>query len=240
MDESPVSAKARPRVSIIIPAYNEERTISDVLTAVQAVDASALGVERQIIVVDDGSEDATVELVRRHPGVELVRLAENRGKARAIRAAIEHATGDWILIQDADLEYDPSDHPALLGPLLRGEARVVFGSRFLKRAWPRRMRLAHFAANKLLTALANALYGVRITDEATAYKAFDAALIKSLPLRAERFDFCPEVVALLGRRGVRIHEVPIEYIARRWHEGKKIAWRDGVSAIWTLLSNRLR
>jgi glycosyltransferase involved in cell wall biosynthesis len=229
------------RLSVVVPAYNEADTISAVLTQVKAVDLSPLGLEREIVVVDDCSTDATASVLGRdHPDVVLLHHQVNHGKGRAIRTALGHASGDLVLIQDADLEYAPADHPALLQPFFSDGAQVVFGSRFLRRPYPRGMRISHFTANKLLTALANGLYGLHLTDEATCYKVFDARLLRSLPLMANRFDFCPEVTSLLALRGVPIVEVPVEYQARDPAHGKKIRWVDGVSAVRTLLQERVR
>ena len=231
--------KTYKTISVIIPAYNERRTIDKILNAVKAVDLEPLGIEREIIVVDDGSVDETAEIIRRqHPDVVLISHFINQGKGNAIRTALHRATGDIVLIQDADLEYDPSDYPALLKPIIDGEALVVFGSRFLDRSYPRRMHAANFIANKVLTSLANVLYQVHVTDEATCYKVFDGDLLRSLRLRCQEFEFCPEVIGLLGRRGIAIHEVPVRYVARTEEEGKKIGWMDGFAAVRTLLYYR--
>jgi glycosyltransferase involved in cell wall biosynthesis len=224
-------------VSIIIPAYNEAATIDAVLARVAAIDLTPLGLARELLVVDDGSSDGTAARVWGRPDVRLVRHAVNRGKGAAILTGLHEAHGDLVVIQDGDLEYDPADLPALLAPLAAGRTRVVYGTRFA-RGWPARMRTANFCANRLLTWLANRLYHVRLTDEATGYKAFDTALLRSLPLAARGFDFCPEVTALLGSSGEPIVEVPIRYRARSVSDGKKIGWRDGVQAAAVLL--RLR
>jgi dolichol-phosphate mannosyltransferase len=232
-------SKRYQSLSVIIPAYNERQTIAKLLNAVKSVDLKPLGIEREIIVVDDGSIDETAEIIRReHPDVVVISHFINQGKGSAIRTALHRAKGDIILIQDADLEYDPSDYPALLQPIIDGEALVVFGSRFLDRSYPRRMHAANFVANKILTGLANALYQVHVTDEATCYKVFDGDLLRSLRLRCQEFEFCPEVIALLGRRKIKIHEVPVRYVARTEEEGKKISWLDGVEAVRVLLYYR--
>ena len=229
------------RLSVIIPAYNEARTIDRILNAVKQVDLSALGLEREIVVVDDGSVDDTASIIKaKHPDVVVISHFINQGKGNAIRTALHRATGDIILIQDADLEYDPADYPALLAPIVDGEAKVVFGSRFLDRAYPRRMHLSNFVANRVLTVLSNVLYGMHITDEATCYKVFDGDLLRSLRLRCQEFEFCPEVIALLGRRGIPVVEVPVRYVARTNEEGKKIGWLDGVQAVRTLVGYRVK
>ena len=226
-------ARARPvRVSIIIPAYNERETIAEALRRVRAVPC-----ETEIIVVDDASTDGTREILEGEAGILLIRHTDNQGKGTAIRSALRVATGDVIVVQDADLEYAPADIPQLIEPIARGEARVVYGSRFL-RGRPR-MRPANYLCNRLLAAAANLLYGARITDEATCYKAFDGALLRSLPLTCRRFEFCPEVTARVSLRGERIVEVPVRYEARSEDAGKKIRWWDAVHAFWTLFKYRM-
>lgn len=232
-------SSTKTTLSILIPAYNEERTIGPVLEAVLGVDLSRIGVEKEIIVVDDGSLDGTGKVVRESfPQVRYIRHPVNRGKGAATRTAIAAAGGDILLVQDADLEYDPLDYPALLEPILSGKTEVVFGSRFRKKWYPKRMRPPHFLGNVFLTLLTNLLYGVWITDEATCYKVFKAEVLKSIPLEGEEFEFCPEITAKVCRLGYRIHEVPIHYSARLVSEGKKIAWTDGIQAIETLLKYR--
>ena len=228
------------KLSVILPAYNEEDTIEAALDSVMGVDLASLAqpVELEVIVVDDASTDRTAEIAAQNPRVKLIRHETNRGKGSAIRTAIEHVTGDVVLIQDADMEYFVSDYPLLLRPFLESDAQVVYGSRFLRRRRPTNMRLTNYLANRILTFLANLLFGAKITDEATCFKLFRADVLKSLPLRAERFDFCPEVTALVRLRGIAIHEVPIEYRARTRAEGKKVMWTDGFAAIRTLLAYR--
>lgn len=237
------------KLSVILPAYNEERTIRTVLDAVLGIDLSGLPerVEKEIIVVDDASTDRTAEIIASEARVKLVRHKRNRGKGAAIRTALAHATGDVVLIQDADLEYSVSDYAALLRPFLQGGVDVVYGSRFLARRTsdrlryrrPRNMRWRNLLANRVLTFLANLLYGARISDEATCFKVFRTALLKSLPLRARGFDFCPEVTALVCLSGRRIREVPIAYTARTRKEGKKVKWLDAVQAVKTLCLYRI-
>jgi glycosyltransferase involved in cell wall biosynthesis len=226
------------RISILIPVYNEFRTFPQVLARVRAAPLPP-GCSREIVVVDDGSTDETAQFLRGHAaayGVIAHRLERNRGKGAAIRAAIEIATGDVMLIQDGDLEYDPNDYARLLEPILRGETDIVYGTRFWRppagMAWKNRL------ANRILTAAANLLYGAGITDEATAYKAFRAPVLRGIRLECQRFEFCPEVTAKARRLGYRIAEVPIEYNARGIAEGKKIRARDGFEALWTLVRYR--
>lgn len=231
------------RLSILIPAYQEERTIARVLEQVLSVDTESSGFAKEIIVCDDGSTDATASEIERVAAgddrVVLVVHPANRGKGAAIRTALERASGDFALIQDADLEYDVADYPAILAAVRSG-ADVVYGSRFLTRRWPRGMRPANFVANRVLTWTANALFGLGITDEATCFKVFRTDLLRSLSLTCEGFEFCPEVTAKLGLRGVRVAEVPIEYTARNEADGKKVRWTDGVEAMWVLLAHRVR
>jgi glycosyltransferase involved in cell wall biosynthesis len=223
------------KVSIVIPVYNEFRTFHQVIERVRRAPLPA-GCDKEIIVVDDGSTDGTVQ---RHAeplaDVKHRRIAHS-GKGSAIRAGIELATGDIVLMQDGDLEYDPGDYARILDPIVRGGADIVYGSRFLGKrvAMPWRNRLA----NHILTAAANLLYGARLTDEATAYKAFRMAIFREIHLECRRFEFCPEVTAKARRRGYRIREVPVSYNARGIAEGKKIRARDGWEALWTLLRYR--
>jgi dolichol-phosphate mannosyltransferase len=231
------------RLSILIPAYHEEATIAEVLRRVASVDTAALGFDKEIIVCDDGSRDRTAAEIRTvvadHPEIKLVSHERNRGKGAAIRTALEHATGDYVLIQDADLEYEVSDYPAMLEALNNG-AEVVYGSRFLTRRFPEGMHPANYVANRALTLTANLLYGHHITDEATCFKVFRTPLLRSLELECERFEFCPEVTAKLGKRRVRIVEVPVGYRARDVKDGKKVRWTDGVEAMWVLVKHKVR
>ncbi|HEU5059860.1 MAG TPA: glycosyltransferase family 2 protein [Kofleriaceae bacterium] len=233
----------RRLLSILIPAYQEERTIGEVLRLVSAIDTESSGFDKEILVCDDGSSDATVAVVEERmaadPRVRLVRHDKNRGKGAAIRTALAEARGDYALIQDADLEYEVSDYPALLAAVNAG-ADVVYGSRFLTADRPEGMRLPNYLANRILTTSANWLYGLSITDEATCFKVFRTDLLRDLDLRCEGFEFCPEVTAKLGKRKVAIAEVPIHYRARNIAEGKKVRWTDGAIALWVLVSHRLR
>ncbi|HTE50781.1 MAG TPA: glycosyltransferase family 2 protein [Kofleriaceae bacterium] len=230
-------------LSILIPAYQEERTIGEVLRQVAAVDTESVGFDKEILVCDDGSSDRTVDVVRERMAeddrIRLVLHQRNRGKGAAIRTALVEARGEFALIQDADLEYEVSDYPALLAEVAAG-AEVVYGSRFSNGSRPSGMHTANYVANRILTRAANLLYGLSITDEATCFKVFRTELLRSLDLRCEGFEFCPEVTAKLGKRGVTIAEVPIHYRARNVAEGKKVRWTDGVEAMWVLLAERVR
>lgn len=229
------------KISILIPVYNEFRTLPQVLERVRRAPLPP-GCEREIIVVDDGSTDGTAALLAAAavPGGAVVAHAapRNRGKGAALRAGLALATGAVIVVQDGDLEYDPADYPALVAPILAGRADVVYGSRFLAGP-PAGMARANRLANRILTAAANVLFAARLTDEATAYKAFRAPVLRRLDLRANRFGFCPEVTAKLRRLGYAIHEAPIRYFPRGIAEGKKIRSRDGFAALAILLACRL-
>lgn len=230
-------------LSILIPAYGEERTIAEVLRRISKIDTETLGFEKEIIVCDDGSTDGTVaeieKMMAEDERIKLVQHPANRGKGAAIRTALEVAEGDYCLIQDADLEYEVSDYPALLEAISAG-AEVVYGSRFLERRWPEGMKFPNFVANRMLAHTANLLYGMHITDEATCFKVFETELLRSLDLECEGFEFCAEVTAKLGKRKVPIQEVPIQYTARAIEEGKKVQWTDGFEAIWVLLRHKAR
>ena len=230
-------------LSILIPAYQEERTIGEVLRLVGEVDTESRGWDKEILVCDDGSTDGTVamvtEAIARDGRVRLVRHEKNQGKSAAIRTALAGARGEYCLIQDADLEYEVSDYPALLDQVNAG-ADVVYGSRFLAADRPEGMRLPNYLANRILTTTANLLYGLSITDEATCFKVFRTDLLRGLDLECSGFEFCPEVTAKLGKRQVKIAEVPIHYRARNFAEGKKVRWTDGVEAMWVLVKHRLR
>jgi dolichol-phosphate mannosyltransferase len=234
-----VQAAARPiKISVIIPVYNEFRTFHKVLERVRRAPLP-VGCSMEMVVVDDASTDGTAQVLAEQVRAGIVvghYLPENRGKGAAIRTGISIASGDIVIIQDGDLEYDPSDYLRILEPIVRGQADVVYGSRFLGR--PTGMALRNRTANWILTAAANLLYSAGISDEATAYKAFRMTALARLHLECRRFEFCPEVTAKLCRLGYRIHEVPIGYNARGIADGKKIRARDGFQALWTLIKYR--
>jgi glycosyltransferase involved in cell wall biosynthesis len=226
------------RISFLIPAYDEAATIGEVLERVDA-----LGLDRQIIVVDDGSSDATADIVARyaaeHPGVTLVRQP-NRGKGAAIRRAIQEIDGDIAVIQDADMEYDPAEVPRLIEPIQRGVADVVYGSR-LSGGQPQRAYLFwHLMGNRFLSLLTGVLYNTTLSDMETGYKAFRAEALRSLELREDSFGIEPEITGRVCRAGLRIYEMPVSYYGRTYAEGKNITWRDGFRAIWVLLRVRVR
>ncbi len=224
------------KLTVVIPAYNERATIEEILRRVEAVSLAD-----EIIVVDDGSTDGTSELLKEiapaHPLVRLVPHEHNLGKGAAVRTGMQAATCDVILIQDADLEYDPREYANLLAPIEEDRADVVFGSRFL--GAPRRPTMFwHMVANKLLTLMTNVLYNSILSDMETGYKVFRREIIQAIPLKARRFDFEPEITAKLLKRRARIFEVPISFNPREYHEGKKIGLMDAFEATWALLRYR--
>jgi glycosyltransferase involved in cell wall biosynthesis len=231
------------KVSIIIPVYNESPTFREVLDRVIAAPLPA-GCSKEVLVIDDGSTDGTAQIINEFKRAGLIlsyRSRTNTGKATALRIGISLASGDAVLIQDGDLEYDPNDFGRILSPLIKGEADVVYGSRFhSKPFWrgPQGMRLRNLVANRFLTMTTNVLFGARISDMATAYKCFRTTILRRMRFDSRRFEFCPEVTAKLRRLGYGIAEVPISYYPRGIAEGKKIRARDGWVALWTLLKLR--
>lgn len=225
------------KVSIIIPVYNEFPTFPQVLARVQNAQLPP-GCTKEIVVVDDGSTDGTTRLLSTYRDQPIVvhHSVLNFGKGTALRIGLAKSTGDIILVQDGDLEYDPNDYADIVQPILDGRADVVYGSRFLGK--PAGMMKLNWIANRILTLAANILYGARITDEATAYKAFRAKILRGMKLECRRFEFCPEVTAKVRRMGYKIHEVPVSYNARGVADGKKIRASDGFEALWTLIRYR--
>jgi glycosyltransferase involved in cell wall biosynthesis len=223
------------RLSVIVAVFNERNTVAEIVRRMRSVN---LPIEREIVIVDDGSDDGTRDVLTQlqDSTVRVVKHPVNRGKGAAIRTGLGHATGDVVLVQDADLEYDPEDWPILLAPVLKGRARVVYGSRFTGER--RNMFFLHWAGNRFLSLVTNMLYNSTLSDMETCYKLFERDVLDGIQLRAERFDFEPEFTAKILRSGIRIYEVPISYAGREVDEGKKITWRDGVTALWTLVKYR--
>jgi glycosyltransferase involved in cell wall biosynthesis len=224
-------------LSVVIPCYNEVKTIEEVLGRVEAV-----GLAHEIIIVDDGSTDGSRELLLRlktenRPNVKVLFHEHNQGKGAALVTGFAAASSDVLLIQDADLEYDPREYPILLRPIEEGIARVVYGSRFL--GGPRKaMNFWHMVGNKMLTLTTNILYNAILSDMETCYKVFRAEVVRDMVIHAKRFEFEPEITAKVLKQGIRIYEVPISYNGREFDEGKKIHWTDGPIALWTLIKYR--
>jgi glycosyltransferase involved in cell wall biosynthesis len=225
------------KLTIIIPVFNEQQTVAEILHRVRAVP-----IPKEIIVVDDCSTDGTrsvLEQLADWAELRVIHKPQNAGKGAALRTGFAAATGDVVVVQDADLEYDPNDLPSLLGPILRGEADVVYGSRYLH-AVPQDPSFLHRLGNQVLTWASNLFTGLRLTDMETCYKMIPRPLLQSLDIQQNRFGFEPEVTAKLARRGARIKELPIRYESRGYNEGKKIGWRDGVNAFYCIVRYRWR
>ena len=227
------------KLSIIIPAYNERKTITYLLKRVLA--ANIYDVEKEIIVVDDCSTDGTYNLIKGdfRDKIILIQHEKNYGKGMGIRSGLKKATGDIILIQDADLEYNPDNYWSLIKPILDKKVKVVYGSRRLKEQ-KQYSGLSYFIGGIGLTWVTNFLYGTKLTDSATCYKVFHKSVLEEIKLECKRFEFCPEINAKLARLGYRIQEVPIDYFPRTNNEGKHIRWKDGVVALWTLIKWRFK
>ncbi len=222
------------KASVVIPVYNEERTIREIIERVQAVP-----IEKEIIVVDDCSTDGTVaelEKLAKEGTIRLFKHRVNKGKGAACRSGIQQVRGDVVIIQDADLEYDPADYPQLLSPILNGRSKVVYGSRFL--GPHKAMYFWHSLGNKLLTLITNVLFDTTLTDMETCYKVFTVDIARRLKLKQNRWGFDPEITAKMLKMGNRIYEVPISYTGREFWEGKKISWKDGLTVIRTLIKYR--
>lgn len=225
------------KLSIIVPVFNEVATIQEILRQVRSVE---IPLEKELIVVDDYSTDGTREVLadeNEHPDTRVLLHNQNRGKGAAVRTGLREITGDIVLIQDADLEYDPRDYPRLLRPILEGRSKVVYGSRFLGEH--KAMYFWHSVGNKLLTLTTNVLFDTTLTDMETCYKVFTADIARSLKLNSDRWGVDPEITAKILRTGNRIYEVPIAYNGREFWEGKKISWRDGFTVLATLIRYRI-
>jgi glycosyltransferase involved in cell wall biosynthesis len=225
-------------LSVIIPVFNEANTIDELLKRVVAAP-----LVKEIIVVDDFSTDGTREeldrLNEQYDNLKIIYHGENRGKGCAIRTALEHITGDMVIIQDADLEYNPAEYPRLVKPIVEGRADVVYGSRFAGGEEHRVLYFWHYLGNRFLTLLSNMLTNLNLTDMETCYKVFRTDIIKGIKLEQDRFGFEPEITAKVAREGCRIFEVGISYSGRTYTEGKKIGWKDGVKAIWCIIKYRV-
>ena len=228
------------KLSIIIPVFNERGTITELLDKVEAVNLG-VGIEKEIIIIDDFSTDGTREILKTMEDKFVILYHDrNYGKGMALRTGIKEITGDYVVVQDADLEYDPNDFKIMLNKIASENLQVVYGSRRLNHSYLKGRRSGHlFAVGGIfLTWITNVLYGTEITDEPTCYKMFRTEFLKSIDLKCIRFEFCPEITAKIAKRGIDIHEVPINYFPRHKNEGKKINWRDGLEAIWVLLKYR--
>ncbi len=229
------------KLSIVIPVYNEKDTIKEILAKIEQVDLGQ--VVKEIIVVDDCSTDGTRDVLKNFEDkYRIIYHEKNQGKGMGLRTGFKHATGDWIIVQDADMEYDPNDYKKLLIKAEEPNVEVVYGSRRLHHNYFNERHSGYiFAVGGIfLTWLINLLYNTKITDEPTCYKMFKTDLLKSIDLKCKRFEFCPEVTAKIAKRKIKIHEVPINYYPRHKNEGKKINWKDGVEAIWTLIKYKFK
>ena len=225
------------KLSIVIPVFNEKNTIKEILRQVRAVDLG--DIDKEIVVVDDCSTDGTIDILKLEVDSSLKVLyhKQNQGKGAAVRTGFASATGDLIIIQDADLEYDPEDYMKLIQPVLKGKATVVYGSRFTGER--RNMLYWHYLGNRFLSLVTNVLYNTTISDMETCYKLFTKEALEGLVIKANKFDFEPEITAKILRKGIRIYEVPISYTGRESHEGKKISWKDALPALWALAKYRV-
>ena len=226
------------KLSVVIPVYNEAATIEELIGRVQAVN-----IPKEIIVVDDGSTDGTRDVLARldgHDNVRVLLQVRNRGKGAALKLGFAKSTGDFVLVQDADLEYDPAEYPVLLKPLIEGKADVVYGSRFLTTKEHRVLFFWHSVGNRLLTLISNMFTNLNLSDMETGFKVFRRDVIQSIKLEQDRFGFEPEVTVKIARMKLRIYEVGISYYGRTYEEGKKIGWRDGVKALWCIVKYSIK
>jgi glycosyltransferase involved in cell wall biosynthesis len=224
-------------LSVIVPVFNERNTVAEIIRRMRAV-TLPVGMELEVVVVDDGSSDGTDKVLGalEDSTVRVINHGGNLGKGAAIRTGLESVRGDLVLVQDADLEYDPEDWPRLIDPIVKGKAQVVYGSRFTGER--KNMFPSHWLGNRFLTLVTNILYRTTLSDMETCYKLFDRRVLEGITIRSQRFEFEPEITAKVLRRGYRIYEVPISYAGREMSEGKKISWRDGIGAIIALVRYR--
>jgi glycosyltransferase involved in cell wall biosynthesis len=226
-----------PLLSVVVPMYNEKQTIREILRRINAVD-----IDKEIIVVDDGSTDGTREILGaiNDPGLRILHHERNRGKGAALRTGIQAAQGDIVIVQDADLEYNPNEYPRLIKPILEGNADVVYGSRFMGSSEHRVLYFWHYLGNKLLSLFSNMFTDLNLSDMETGYKAFRREVIQSLKLKEQRFGFEPEVTARIAKTRCRIYEVGIAYYGRTYEEGKKIKLKDGLRALWCIVKYAMK
>jgi glycosyltransferase involved in cell wall biosynthesis len=238
-EASSANGARHQKLSVIVPVFNERNTVGEIVRRMRAVELPD-DLELEIVIVDDGSSDGTRNVLAQlaDSTVRVIEHSENRGKGAAVRTGLAACAGDFVLIQDADLEYDPQDWPRLLAPILAGKARVVYGSRFTGER--RNMMFLHWVGNRFLSLVTNVLYNSTLSDMETCYKLLEREVVDGLHLTANRFDLEPEITAKVLRQKIRIYEVPISYAGREFDEGKKITWRDGFLAIWTLAKYRFK
>lgn len=224
------------KLSVVVPVYNEKNTIEKILDEIKAVE----GLDKEIVVVDDASTDGTTQILKdlekKHPDIKFFYKEKNRGKGHTLKVGFEHTTGDYVIVQDADLEYDPNDYHKLLRALNEEDAQVIYGSRFSGSYED--MSTLHYFGNKVLTLITNIFFGVMLTDMETCYKLMPGDFVRKVNIKSERFDFEPEITAKILKSGLKIKEVPISYRGRTHSEGKKITWRDGIHALFTLIKYR--
>jgi glycosyltransferase involved in cell wall biosynthesis len=234
--ESAYTERTFHLLSVIVPVFNERTTVTEIVRRMRRV---PLSMDLEILIIDDCSSDGTDKILAamEDSTVRVIRHSVNQGKGAAVRTGLEVARGDLVLIQDADLEYDPDDWPRLIAPMVRGKAKVVYGSRFTGER--KNMLFWHWVGNRMLSLVTNVLYNTTISDMETCYKLFDRKVLEGIKIESDRFDFEPEITAKMLRRGHRIYEVPISYNGREFDEGKKITWKDGFGAFWALVRFRV-